>query len=325
MVGARAPSQDQSYRRTPWSRASCEKIARVRLALCNEVLRDLPFAAQCRLAAALGYDGLELAPFTVSETPDRLDAGSRAELRRIASDAGLEIIGLHWLLVAPEGLSITSADAAVRQRTVDVIRGLVTLCADLGGRIIVHGSPGQRRVAAGDDPKAAWQRARDVLAAVAGDVERAGVTYCIEPLARTTTNFVNTVAEAAELARAVGRPAFRTMIDTGAATAAEETAIPELIDRWMPTGAIAHVQLNDTNARGPGQGTIAFAPILDALERHGYRGVVSMEPFDYHPDGPTCAARMIGYVRGLLEARGFGPPSGTMRTSSPAQRHTGGA
>ena len=30
-------------------------------------------------------------------------------------------------------------------------------------------------------------------------------------------------------------------------------------------------------------------------------GWVAMEPFDYHPDGPTCAARAIGYVQGILE------------------------
>jgi sugar phosphate isomerase/epimerase len=192
----------------------------------------------------------------------------------------------------------------VRARTVDVIRRLVTLCADLGGHVMVHGSPAQRQVAEGDDARDAWRRARDVFAAIAPDAEAAGVTYCIEPLARAMTSFVNTVAEAMDLVRAIGSPAFKTMIDTAAATASETASVAEVIERWVPQGAIGHVQLNDDNRRGPGQGTIAFGPLLAALRRTGYRGWVSMEPFDYHPDGPTCAARAIGYVRGLLDAHG---------------------
>jgi hydroxypyruvate isomerase len=69
----------------------------------------------------------------------------------------------------------------------------------------------------------------------------------------------------------------------------------------MPTGDIAHVQLNDPNRKGPGQGDMQFAPILQALKKNQYTGFVAMEPFVYVPDGPTCASHAIGYVRGILE------------------------
>ena len=91
----------------------------MRIALCNEVLRELEFAAQCALAKGLGYDGLEVAPFTLSEQPHRLPQVRRAELRRIAGDHGIAITGLHYLLLAPEGLSITSPDPGVRARTIE--------------------------------------------------------------------------------------------------------------------------------------------------------------------------------------------------------------
>jgi sugar phosphate isomerase/epimerase len=42
--------------------------------------------------------------------------------------------------------------------------------------------------------------------------------------------------------------------------------------------------------------------VLAALRRSGYEGAVSVEPFRYEPDGPTCAARAIGYLRGILAA-----------------------
>jgi sugar phosphate isomerase/epimerase len=273
----------------------------IRVSLCNEVLRELDFPAQCALAQRLGYDGLEIAPFTLSEQPDRLAPAHRAELRRIAEDHSLRITGLHYLLLAPPGLSITSPDAGVRTRTTDVIRALIGLCADLGGTVLVHGSPAQRRIEDGQSPAAALANATACFGAIAADAEAAGVTYCIEALAPPEAELINTVAEAAAIVDRIGSPALRTMIDTCAAARSERAPLPELIARWLPTGRVAHIHLNDPDRRGPGQGELRFGPILAALERHDYTGVCAVEPFVYEPDGPTCAARAIGYLRGLIE------------------------
>ena len=271
------------------------------VSLCNEVLRELDFPAQCALAKGLGYDGLEIAPFTLADQPDRLPAARRAELRRIASDHGIAITGLHYLLLAPEGLSITSPDAAVRRRTTDFMRALIELCAELGGRILVHGSPRQRPVAPGQSRGEALANATACFAAIAEAAERAGVAYCIEALAPPEAELINTVEEAAAIVDQIGSPAVRTMIDTCAAARSERSPIPELIERWLPTGKIAHIHLNDPNRRGPGQGDLRFGPILAALDAHAYDGVCSVEPFVYEPDGPTCAARATGYLQGLRE------------------------
>jgi D-psicose/D-tagatose/L-ribulose 3-epimerase len=274
----------------------------MRINLCNEVIRELDFAAQCALASDLGYGGLELAPFTLSDEPERLPAAGRAELGRIARNHGLAITGLHWLLLVPEGLSITSPNDALRGRTIEVMRALIELCADLGGTILVHGSPKQRAIAAGQSKDEALAHATECFAAIAEDAEQAGVTYCIEPLAPAETPLINTVAEAATIVDRIGSPAVRTMIDCCAAGQSEASPIPELIERWLPSGHIAHVHLNDPNRRAPGQGGLRFAPTLAALHQNGYGGLCSIEPFIYTPDGPTSAARAIGYVRGLLEA-----------------------
>ncbi len=273
----------------------------MKIALCNEVIRDLTFSGQCQLAAALGYWGLEVAPFTLGENPHRLPAGVRTQLRRSASEAGIAITGLHWLLLTPPGLSITTPDPGVREKTVETLKRLIDLCADLGGSVLVHGSPQQRQVSGAEEPLRAWKRARDLWARIARHAAQSGLTYCVEPLAPRDTNFINTVGAAVDMMEAVDNPSLRTMIDTRAASQAEPSSIPQLIDEWLPSGAIAHVHLNDTNGRAPGQGTLNFAPILEALQRNCYRGVVSVEPFEYKPDGPTVAARAIGYLQGLLE------------------------
>jgi sugar phosphate isomerase/epimerase len=278
----------------------------MRLALCNEVLRERDFAAQCAYAAAVGYDGLEVAPFTLADDPLALPPAQVAAARRAAADAGIAITGLHWLLVKPDGLSITSPDAAVRARTIEAIRRIVGLCAELGGRYLVHGSPAQRRTPEGVDRATARAWIAEALAAAARAAQEAGVVYLIEPLPRDETDQVNTLDEAVALVREVGSPSLATMLDAKSAALSESASAPALLDRWLPSGLVRHVQLNDRNRRGPGQGGDRIAPIVAALLRGGYDADIAVEPFEYVPDGPACAARAAGYVRGLLEA--LSPP-----------------
>ncbi len=274
----------------------------MKIALCNEVLGAMPLAEQCELAARLGYDGLEIAPFTLAEAPERIDAAEARRLRGVVEASGLVVTGLHWLLVKPSGLSLTTADAAVRTRTLEVVTRLVALCAELGGKVLVHGSPKQRAIDASETHATAHARLVDFLAAVAPIAAAHGVAYCLEPLGRAETALINTVAEAAEVIRAVGNPALRTMIDCSAAGATEAQSLPDLIDTWLPTGLIAHVQVNDPNRRAPGQGEMKFAPIFAALQRHGYDATIAVEPFDYVPDGLGAAAFAAGYLRGVRES-----------------------
>jgi D-psicose/D-tagatose/L-ribulose 3-epimerase len=276
----------------------------MKISLCNEVLAGMPLEKQCEHAAALGYDGLEIAPFTLSDSPDTLGSADAARIRRVVESFGLVVTGLHWLLVRPDGLSLTDPDAALRARTLQVMERLTGLCAELGGAVLVHGSPRQRQIPDGETHAVALARLQDGLAQVALAARSNGVVYCIEPLSEHETELLNTVAQAAEVVRTIGNPHLRTMIDCSAAGLGESEPVPALIDRWLPTGLIGHVQFNDPNRRGPGQGAMAFAPILAALERNGYAGAIGVEPFDYQPDGPGAAAFCAGYLKGLREALG---------------------
>lgn len=271
----------------------------MRISLCNEVVAGLPFAEQARLAAALGYDGLEVAPFTLdAEAPHLLNAARRAEFRRMAEDAGAPITSLHWLLVAPAGLSITTADPAIRARTLDVMQRLVDLAGDLGASLLVHGSPKQRQVAAPGD----IDRAEDALRLAGRLAAARAMTYCLEPLDAGQTNFCTTVEQGVAIVERLATPGLATMLDVSAAGNGESLPAADLLRRFVPGGRIAHVHLNDRNRRGPGQGADRFGPVFAALRDTGYTGFCAVEPFDYHPDGATSAARAIGYLRGLLES-----------------------
>lgn len=284
----------------------------MKLALCSEVLREMDFSRQCSFAAALGYDGIEIAPFTLDGQPQTVSPQRAAELRRAAQDAGVAITGFHWLLVAPEGMSITSRDPDVRQFTFETVRRLIGLCAELGGRYVVHGSPRQRVLATGREAEDR-DSAMHYFERVAAEAERAGIEYLLEPLSPEQTNFVTSVSEADEIVNAIGSHAFKTMLDCCAAASGEKQTVPELLRRWLPTGQIRHIHFNDPNRRGPGQGALDFAPIVSTILDCGYEGWIGIEPFDYHPDGPACAARSIGYVRGMEASLAHGKlPTGDM-------------
>ena len=277
----------------------------MKFALCNEVLQPLEFAEQCKAAAAMGYEGLEVAPFTLAENPMDITDAQAAGFSQVAADHGLQIFGLHWLLVAPAGLSIVSADEVLRKKTTAVMQRMVELCSLMGGNYLVHGSPKQRSVPPGETLATALGRAQECLAKAAKHAEQCGVVYCIEPLSTRETDVLNTVAQAAQLVDDIASPAFKTMIDCSAAGQTESEPVAELMARWMPTGRIGHVQVNDPNRRGPGQGDMLFAPIMKTLlhmQAAGhYSGVVAMEPFDYVPNGMASAAHSISYLKGILE------------------------
>lgn len=281
----------------------------MKISLCNEVIRDWEIGRQAGFAAELGYDGLEIAPFTLNENgPSALDADALAKIRSTVESEGIAVSGLHWLLVAPDGLSITDADPATQQRTTQTIDALVSMCAALGGSYLIHGSPAQR-VLPDSGAEAAKTRALTHFRHAAEAANTAKVHYLLEPLSSAQTAYVNTLADAAAIVSAVDQPYFSAMIDCCSAALAESTSIPDLLSQHLPSGLIRHVHFNDPNLRGPGQGELDFLPIVKRLLELNYDGWIGVEPFDYVPDGPASAARAIGTIRALEQAAKAGTAS----------------
>ncbi len=274
---------------------------------CNEMLAGdgLDFAAQCRVAAAIGYGGLEIAPGTLGPDPFAVKDAALEGMARIAADHGLAIAGLHWLLTSFPHLSITDPDRA--GDTQAALLRLCDICALLGGRVMVHGSPAQRVPPPAEPAEALRDRVAGFFGPIAERAGALGLTYCIEPLSRDQTPFLNTVAEAAGMVARVDHPAFRTMIDTSSAGRAEADPVAEVIRRWVPTGLIRHIHLNDTNRGAPGMGEDDFAGILAALREVGWTGCLSVEPFVTALDGTVTLAIGAATIRAHLDALGRRP------------------
>jgi sugar phosphate isomerase/epimerase len=270
----------------------------VKFAICNETFRDWPFDKAFALAAECGYTGIEIAPFTIANYATDISPEMRARVRRQAEEAGLEIIGLHWLLAKTEGFYLTSPDREVRRATARYFGQLSRLCADLGGKVMVCGSPQQRNLLPGVSHSQAMEYAAEVFGEVVPVLAENDVVVALEPLAPAETTFMQTAAEAVELAAMIGSPQVRLHLDCKA-MASEAVPIPELIRRHHQM--LAHFHANDPNLQGPGFGQLDFPPIFEALGEVGYGGWVSVEVFDYEPGIERLAQDSIRYMLGCLE------------------------
>jgi sugar phosphate isomerase/epimerase len=269
----------------------------MRFAICNELFEGWEFDRVCRFVKEAGYDGLEVAPFTLAPSITDVTPGRRAELRRQAADAGVEIIGLHWLLAKTEGFYLTSPDRDVRQRTAKYLVALAEACRDFGGDLMVFGSPKQRSLLPGVSRDQAFDWAADTFRQALPAIAGFGVTVCMEPLSPAETDFANTCADALRLAEMVSHPNIVLHLDVKA-MCSEPTPVTDLIRRY---GAQAgHFHVNDPNLRGPGFGDVDFVPIFEAIDEAGYDGWVSLEVFDYKPDPETIARQSMEYMRKCL-------------------------
>jgi sugar phosphate isomerase/epimerase len=273
-----------------------------RYAICNEIFAQTPFAEACRQIRACGYEGIEIAPFTLSGDPAAIPAGRRAEIRSAIAGEGLCFAGLHWLLVKPEGLHLTTPDARTRQKSWEYLDRLIDLAGDLSvceqeyGAVMVLGSPKQRSTVEGMSAREAADVLIHELGHLAPHAESRGIRIVLEALSPEQTDVVTSVGEAVEIVKQIGSPAIQTMFDTHNAVLEREPH-PDLIRRYSQH--IHHVHVNEMDGREPGAGDYDFGSILEALAQVKYSGWVSPEVFDFSRDPYQVASQALQHLKSV--------------------------
>jgi len=265
----------------------------VKFAICNEIFQGWRLEDAFAFIKDVGYDGVEIAPFTLAERVEQISADERERIKGLAEKFGLEIVGLHWLLVSPPGLHLTTPDDSVREQTKAYFRELIRFCADLGGKIMVVGSPKQRSLVPGDTYEAAWERAKNFFAELLPLAEEHEITFCIEALPGET-DFIPTLDEALRFVREMNHPNLQTMVDVKSAVN-EGLRLDEAVRKAAPH--LRHVHANDANKLGPGMGEVDFTPLARALKEVNYDGFVSVEVFDFSPGAERIARESLDYLR----------------------------
>lgn len=266
----------------------------MRFALCNELFEDRDLESGFASIAACGYTGVEIAPFTLGASPMELTTVERCAIRTSVERHSLSIIGLHWLLAKTEGYYLTHPDPTVRHRTAGYLASLAKLCADLGGKILVLGSPKQRSLLPGVTQEQANAYAMDVIQTLVPTLEATDTMLAIEPLSPQETDFWNTAESVIAFAQRVRSPHVQLHLDCKAMSS-ENKPIPQIIREsaeWT-----AHFHANDPNLQGPGFGSLDFWPIFQALRETGYQGWVSVEVFDLTPGIDRLATESLQNMR----------------------------
>ena len=268
--------------------------------VCNEAFAGYSLEEQFKAAAELGFEAIEIAPFTIAQYVTDIDHATRQRIRVLAEDHGLEIAGIHWVLAKTEGFHITHPDPQIRRRTVDYLRALVQFGLDIGAKVMVVGSPQQRGLVEEVTYAEAWHWFAEAMAAAATEGADADFKICIEPLAPATGNtFLFKAAEAIKMAREINMHNVGVIIDTNSGSKTEE----DLPGAIRAAGELLfHYHCNDINGRAPGWGRIEFKPIFHALLDIRFAGYCSIEIFDFSLEPREHLGRGLQYLKEQLEA-----------------------
>lgn len=269
----------------------------MRYAICNETFLDWPFEKAFDFARECGYEGIEIAPFTIANDARDISSAKRKEVRKQAEAAGLDVVGLHWLLAKTEGYYLTSPESGVRQATSEYLCELARLCRDLGGDVLVLGSPQQRNLLPGVSMDQAMDYAAEVLRGAVPVLEETGVVLAVEPLGPAEGDFLNHAADGVKLMGMVDSPQCRLHLDCKAMSS-EPQPIADVIR--ANAAYMQHFHANDANKLGPGFGEIDFVPIFAALKEVDYQGWVSVEVFDYTPGIERLARESIANMKACV-------------------------
>ncbi|MFO7899164.1 MAG: sugar phosphate isomerase/epimerase family protein [Planctomycetota bacterium] len=241
-----------------------------------------------RKAAEFGYDGIELALKTADQVdPDRIEG--------LLAEHGVECPCVSTGQVfAGLGLYFTTTDPAKRADVVHVFRDTIDLAAALGAMVNIGRARGF--VEDGETRAAAEERFIDVARELAAYAEPKGVTLVLEPVNRYEINFVNSVAEGAELLEKVGAPNLKLMPDLFHMNI-EDPSLGGVLEEHAQH--VAYVHFADSNRLAPGQGHTDFRAVLESLKRIGYDGWGSVEILP-KPDPDTAARQAIEYLKPLV-------------------------
>jgi sugar phosphate isomerase/epimerase len=208
---------------------------------------------------------------------------------RDMKNAGIVCPGFHWLFVPPpKGLHFTTPDNQLRQKSVDYLVKLIEFCGDLGGEVMIFGSPAQRGSSGGISAEEATGFFADGLAKVADLAKDRNITILVEPLPGKDTDVVNTMEEALQVVNKVNHPNIATMFDFH--NSVDETEpFTDLIRKY--NRYIHHVHVQNMNGTLITSDNIPeeLIRVFKLLKELKYNKWISVEVFDFTPGGKFIA------------------------------------
>lgn len=237
-----------------------------------------------RELSGLGYDGVEL----MTLNPEELDwPYIKEEARKNGLMFSLICTGE---IFGQLGLSYTSPAAKKRQEAIARTKEII----DFAGYLDTNINIGRIRGAFCEE----LSRGETIRLAVAAFQELSdyaavkNVSIALETVTIMQTNFINTMAEAAEMIKWVERPNFGLMMDIFHMNI-EERELSQAIRKYISYNL--HVHLADNNRRYPGHCGLDFEKIFMTFKECGYDGNFCTEIFQL----PSMEAAAKGSIEHL--------------------------
>lgn len=269
----------------------------MKFGICNEIFKGWNFDKIVSYVSSIGYQGIEIAPFTFADSVEEISSEERKQIRKLAEESNLEIVGIHWLLASPEGLSLSSPEKPIRKKAIRYLEELINFCGGLGGKVMVFGSPQQRNIFPSSTYEDTWNYIKEAFLEILPLAKERDVVIALEPLSKKNTNFINTAGEAMKMIAEVSHPNFKLNLDVKAMSE-EKKSIPEIV--LSAKDYLFHFHANDSNLLGPGFGKTDYEPIKEALNEIGYKNYLSVEVFDFSPGPEIIAEKSIEYLKKIF-------------------------
>ncbi|MCC8166651.1 MAG: sugar phosphate isomerase/epimerase [Planctomycetes bacterium] len=229
------------------------------------------YVAYAKKVARLGFDILEISAAGLMN----MDDNAIQTMRKTAADVGICLTaGLGF----PADADMSSADPAVRQRGLDLMRKMLPLLEKTGidrvGGVIFASWPYDYNIPF--DKPAAWARSVESMKTAADIARDHGVTLLAEVVNRFEHFLVNTSEEAVRFVQDIDKPNVKVMLDTFHMNI-EEDFLGDAIRHAGPL--LGHLHIGECNRKVPGQGHMPWDDIAEGLRDIGYDQAVVMEPF----------------------------------------------
>lgn len=239
-------------------------------------------------AANLGFDAVEI----FAPGPSAIDI---AHLKQLCSTYSLQVAAFGTGAgMVKLGLSLTDADANIRQKARDFIASMIHLGANFGAPAIIGSMQGRWSASVSRDQ--AMSLLAESLHELGSLAAEHSLPLLYEPLNRYETNLAKTIAEGCDLLREVQCEQVKLLADLFHMNIEEADLGRSIV---AAGDRIGHVHFVDSNRRAAGMGHIDFSPVIQALREIGYKGFLSAEAFAL-PDSETAARTTIETLRSLV-------------------------
>jgi myo-inositol catabolism protein IolH len=282
----------------------------MKIALDPYMLRSLPFAEVCRIAAEIGYDAIELSPradFIPFFTHPRADRARVTEFRTALRETGMEIASVlplyRW----------SSPDEDERLAAVRYWKRAIALTVDLGVTVMNSEFNGRPEAAAASEAQF-WRSLEELLPIF----EREGVQLNLEA---HPDDFIERNEAAVDLVRGIDSPRvgyvfcaphtfhlgddIAAMIEYAAPVLAQ-VHIADVFDHRASSGLRYIVNPPGSTARvhqhlDIGQGEVDWDACFGALRRVGFDGILTSCVFAWEERAVDSSRFMLERIRHYLD------------------------